>query len=44
MEAVERSEYQNITMNTPGVVVVASVFIAGAAAFIIGVRKMKQAK
>jgi cytochrome bd-type quinol oxidase subunit 2 len=44
MEAVERSEYQNTAMNTPAVVLVAAVFIAGAAAFIIGVRKVKQAK
>ena len=44
MEAAERSEYRNIGTNTPAVVLVALVFIAGAAAFIAGVRKMKQAK
>ena len=44
MEAAERSEYRNIGMNTPVIVLVALVFIAGAAAFIAGVRKMKQAK
>jgi cytochrome bd-type quinol oxidase subunit 2 len=44
MDTVGRSEYQNMTMNTPVVVLIAAVFIAGVAAFIVGVRKMKQTK
>jgi cytochrome bd-type quinol oxidase subunit 2 len=44
MDTIERSEYQNMAMNTPVVVLIAAVFTAGAAAFIVGVRKMKQTK
>lgn len=44
IEATLRSEYQQIGMNTPVVILAALVFIAGAAALIIGLRKMKTAK
>jgi NADH:ubiquinone oxidoreductase subunit 6 (subunit J) len=44
LDAVERSQYQNTAMNTPVVVVVALVFIAGAVALVMGIKKMKPAK
>jgi uncharacterized integral membrane protein len=44
LDAVERSQYQNTAMNTPVVVVLALVFIAGVVAFVIGIKKMKSAK
>lgn len=43
-DAVERSQYQDIGMNTPVVVIAALIFIAGAAMFVIGLRKMRSAK
>lgn len=43
-DAIERSKYQDIGMNTPVVVIAALIFIAGAAMFVIGLKKMKSAK
>ena len=44
IDAMARSEYQNVGMNTPVVIIVALIFIAGAAALIIGLKKMKSYK
>ena len=43
-DAIERSEYQNVGMNTPIIILAALVFIAGVAALVIGLKKMKSAK
>ena len=43
-DAIERSQYQDIGMNTPVVVIAALIFIAGVAMFVIGLKKMKSAK
>jgi hypothetical protein len=44
IDAVARSEYQNTGMNTPVVIILGVVFIAGVAAFVAGLKKMKAAK
>jgi hypothetical protein len=44
IDAVARSEYQNVGMNTPVVIILGLVFIAGVAAFVVGLKKMKSAK
>lgn len=43
-EAVERSQYQNIGMNTPVVRITALACIAGAAMLVIGLQKMRPPK
>lgn len=43
-DAIERSQYQNIGMNAPVIVIAALVFIAGVAMFVIGLKKMKSEK
>ncbi len=43
-DAIRRSEYQNIGMNTPVVVLTALIFIAGVAALAIGLKRMKSAE
>ena len=44
LDAIERSEYQNIGMNTPVVIITALIFIASVAALVIGLMKMRSAK
>jgi hypothetical protein len=41
IDMIERSQYQNVVANTPVVVVLGLVFIAGVAAFVIGLKKLK---
>ncbi|MDR0356658.1 MAG: hypothetical protein LBJ64_13130 [Deltaproteobacteria bacterium] len=44
IDAVARSEYQNVGVNTPVVALLGLGFVAGAAAFVVGLKKMKSAK
>jgi hypothetical protein len=44
LDAVERSRYQNMAMNTPVVIVLALVFLAGVVALVLGLKKMKSTK
>jgi uncharacterized membrane protein (DUF4010 family) len=40
VDAIDRSEYQNVGMNTPVVILTAFVFIAGVTALLTGLKKM----
>jgi hypothetical protein len=44
LDAIKRSEYQNVGMNTPVVSIAVPGFMAGVAAFVIGLKKMKAVK
>jgi hypothetical protein len=44
LDAVERSQYREMGMNTPMVILLSLIFIAGVTALIVGLRKMKSAK
>ncbi len=44
IQAIEMSQYREIGMNVPVIALVALVLIAGVAALIAGIRKMKAAK
>jgi hypothetical protein len=44
LDAAAMSEYREVGMNTPVVIILGLVFLAGVAAFVIGLKKMKSAK
>lgn len=44
LEGIERSQYQNLGLNIPMIILVGTLFIGGVAALIKGVRGMKSDK
>lgn len=43
-DAIKQSEYRDVGMNTPIIILAVLVFIAGVAALVIGLKKIKSAK